>query len=187
MKIINDVEIIESVKKGNINDFNLLIDAYKNKAYSMLKRMLKNEFDAEEVLQDCFLKAYYSLDKFQFKSKFSTYFYKIVYNSAITKLSGKKRQIEQAMNSVDDFNDLIDENESIGSSNELNEMITGLIEKLPPKYAAVINLFYLEQLSIKEISDVMETTESNIKILLHRSRNTLKDIIIKNNLQEELL
>ena len=187
MKEINDVEIIESVKKGNINDFNLLIDAYKNKAYSMLKRMLKNEFDAEEVLQDCFLKAYYSLDKFQFKSKFSTYFYKIVYNSAITKLSGKKRQIEQAMNSVDDFNDLIDENISTGSRDELNEMITGIIEKLPPKYAAVINLFYLEQLSIKEISDVMETTDSNIKILLHRSRNALKDIIVKNNLQEELL
>ena len=187
MKEINDVEIIESVKKGNINDFNLLIDAYKNKAYSMLKRMLKNEFDAEEVLQDCFLKAYYSLDKFQFKSKFSTYFYKIVYNSAITKLSGKRRQIEQNMDSVDDLNELIDKNDTIGSSNELNELITGIIEKLPPKYAAVINLFYLEQLSIKEISDVMETTDSNVKILLHRSRNALKDIIVKNNLQEEFL
>lgn len=187
MKEINDVEIIESVKKGNINDFNLLIDAYKNKAYSMLKRMLKNEFDAEEVLQDCFLKAYYSLDKFQFKSKFSTYFYKIVYNSAITKLSGKRRQIEQNMDSVDDLNELIDKNDTIGSSNELNELITGIIEKLPPRYAAVINLFYLEQLSIKEISDVMETTDSNVKILLHRSRNALKDIIVKNNLQEEFL
>ena len=91
------------------------------------------------------------------------------------------------MDSVDDLNELIDKNDAIGSSNELNELITGIIEKLPPRYAAVINLFYLEQLSIKEISDVMETTDSNVKILLHRSRNALKDIIVKNNLQEEFL
>ncbi|MDP4115064.1 MAG: RNA polymerase sigma factor [Bacteroidota bacterium] len=187
MKEINDVEIIESIKKGNINDFNLLIDAYKNKAYSMLKRMLKNESDAEEILQDCFLKAYYSLDKFQYKSKFSTYFYRIVYNSAITKLSGKKRLIEQAMDSVDDHYDLIDESYSFENNKELSEKLNEIIEKLPPKYSAVLNLFYLEQLSIKEICEIMATTESNIKVLLYRSRNALKEIIIKNNLQEELI
>lgn len=185
MKEINDVEIIESIKKGNIKDFNLLIDSYKNKAFSMLKRMLKNEFDAEEVLQDCFLKAYYALNNFQYKSKFSTYFYRIVYNAAITKLTGKKRQMEQAMDSVDDHFDLID-NSDYNNNKELSENLNEIIEKLPPKYSAVINLFYLEQLSIKEICEIMDTTEANIKVLLYRSRNTLKEIIIKNNLLEEL-
>ena len=55
MNNLSDVEIIESVKKGNQADYSVLIDRYKNKAFTMLKRMLKNEFDAEEVLMDCFL------------------------------------------------------------------------------------------------------------------------------------
>ena len=64
MKNLSDVEIIESVLKGNSADFIFLVDRYKNKAFSMLKRMLKSHEDAEEVLQDCFLKAYNNLSTF---------------------------------------------------------------------------------------------------------------------------
>ena len=73
MKNLTDIEIIESVKKGNQSDYALLIDRYKNKAFSLLVRMLKNEMESEEVLQDCFLKAYNSLDSFRQESKFSTW------------------------------------------------------------------------------------------------------------------
>ena len=106
MKNLTDVEIIESVKKGNQADYSILIDRYKNKAFTMLKRMLKNDFDAEEVLMDCFLKAYNNLNTFKFESKFSTWFYRIVYNSALTKLSSAKRKIENEMSSVDDLHHL---------------------------------------------------------------------------------
>ena len=80
MKNLTDVEIIESVKKGNQADYTVLIDRYKNKAFTMLKRMLKNDFEAEEVLMDAFLKAYNNLSSFKFEAKFSTWFYRIVYN-----------------------------------------------------------------------------------------------------------
>ena len=92
MKKLSDWEIIESVKKGNQSDYSIIIDRYKNKAFSLLKRMLKNELDAEEVLQDCFVKAYNSLSKFKGDAKFSTWFYRIVYNTALTKLSSKKKK-----------------------------------------------------------------------------------------------
>jgi len=91
---ITDQEVIESVKKGNQADYSIIVDRYKNKAFSLLRRMLKNDFDAEEVLQDCFLKAYNSLNSFKGESKFSTWFYRIVYNTALTKLSSKKRKTE---------------------------------------------------------------------------------------------
>ena len=80
MKNLTDIEIIESVQKGNAADFAILVDRYKNKAFSMLKRMLKNEQEAEEVLQDCFLKSFQSLNSFRGDAKFSTWFYKITYN-----------------------------------------------------------------------------------------------------------
>ena len=58
MKDLSDLEIIESVRNGNHSDYSILIDRYKNRAFSLLNRMLKNEMDAEEVLQDSFLKAF---------------------------------------------------------------------------------------------------------------------------------
>ncbi len=92
MKNLSDLEIIESVLRGNHSDFSLLINRYKNKAFSLLKRMLKNEMEAEEVLQDCFLKAFNGLKSFKQESKFSTWFYRIVYNSALTRLSSSKKK-----------------------------------------------------------------------------------------------
>ena len=62
-----------------------------------------------------------------------------------------------------------------------------MIEKLPPSYSTVINLFYMEEMSCEEISKVMNTSVSNVKVMLHRSRSALKDIIIKKNLIPELL
>ena len=90
MKILSDIEIIESVKKGNQSDYALLVDRYKDKAFSLVKSIVKNDMEAEEILQDCFLKAYNSLKKFRAESKFSTWFYRIVYNTSLTRVSNKK-------------------------------------------------------------------------------------------------
>jgi RNA polymerase sigma-70 factor (ECF subfamily) len=78
MKKLSDQEILDSVIRGNQADYSIIVDRYKNKAFSLLKRMLKNEQDAEETLQDCFLKAYNSLSNFKGEAKFSTWFYRIV-------------------------------------------------------------------------------------------------------------
>ena len=69
MKKLSDIEIIDSVLKGNQGDFVLLIDRYKDKAFSLLKRLLKNEMDAEDALQDSFLKAFNGLSSFRKDSK----------------------------------------------------------------------------------------------------------------------
>ena len=97
MKNLSEYEIIESVKKGNHGDFALLIDIYKDRAFTLLKKMLKNEMDAAEALQDTFLKVYNSLNNFRADSQFSTWFYKIVYNTALTIISNKKRKIVMEM------------------------------------------------------------------------------------------
>jgi RNA polymerase sigma-70 factor (ECF subfamily) len=188
MKDISDSEIIESVRKGNHSDYSLLIDKYKNKAFSMLKRMLKNDMDAEEVLQDSFLKAYNGLNNFRKEAKFSTWFYRIVYNSALTRLSSKRRRIEMEMSSIDDQPDLISSYDSEDSDKtDFNKFINDTIEQLPPKYASVINLFYLEGMSCEEISEVMSSTVSNVKVILHRSRNALKDLLIAKDYVKEIL
>ena len=188
MRNLSDQEIIDSVRKGNEADYSIIVDRYKNKAFSLLKRMLKNEFDAEEVLQDCFLKAYHSLGSYKGESKFSTWFYRIAYNTALTKLASKKRKIETEMSSLDNHLNLVNENDNIVAEKEdLTKFINNLVSRLPERHAAIINLFYLDEMSCEEISEVMNISVSNVKVMLHRSRNALKDLIMKDNLAEELI
>jgi RNA polymerase sigma-70 factor (ECF subfamily) len=188
MRNLSDQEIIDSVKKGNDTDYSILVDRYKNKAFSMLKRMLKNQFDAEEVLQDCYLKAYNSLNSFKGEAKFSTWFYRIVYNTALTKLSSKKRKTESEMSSVEDHFNLESEyNVDDIEKKDIQEFIQDTINKLPERYAAVISMFYMNEMSIEEISEVMGISITNSKVLLHRSRNSLRDLIINSKLAKELI
>jgi RNA polymerase sigma-70 factor, ECF subfamily len=188
MKKHSDLEIIDSVLRGNQSDYSIIIDRYKNKAFSMLKRMMKNEQDAEEILQDCFVKAYNSLSNFKGEAKFSTWFYRIVYNTALTRLSSKKRKTESEMSSIDEhFNLKSDYDYRISEKDNLSVIVNDLVNQLPEKYSAVINLFYLNEMSCEEISKVMDISVSNVKVLLHRSRNAMKDLIIKKNLVEELI
>jgi len=188
MRNLSDQEIIDSVRKGNESDYSIIIDRYKNKAFSMLKRMLKNEFDAEEVLQDCFLKAYNSLDSFKGEAKFSTWFYRIVYNTALTRLSSKKRKTESEMSSVEDHFDLESHHNADDiEKKDIQEFVRDIITKLPERHSAIITMFYLNEMSIEEISEVMQITVSNVKVMLHRSRNSLRDLVLKSKLAEELL
>lgn len=187
MKDLTDLEIIASVKRGNQADYAIIIDRYKNKAFSLVKRMLKNEMEAEEVLQDCFLKAYYALNSFKQEAKFSTWFYRIVYNTTLSKISARKRKIENEMSSLEDhFNLESNYDFRVTENSDLASFVNVMLEKLPSNYSSVLNLFYLNEMSCEEISEVMNISVSNVKVMLHRSRNALRDLIIKKNLMREL-
>jgi RNA polymerase sigma-70 factor (ECF subfamily) len=188
MRNLTDIEIIESVKRGNTADFSLLIKRYKDKAFSLLRRLLKNEMDAEEALQDCFLKAFNSLNDFRQDAKFSTWFYRIVYNTGLTVLASRKRKVEQEMMSIDENFDIASfDSEIYATSENARTYILKIVDKLPIRNAIVVILFYVDGLSLNEISQVIGTSLVNTKVLLHRSRNALRDLLLKHNYQEEML
>jgi len=188
MKNLSDIEIIESIRRGNKSDYALLVERYRNKAFSMLKRLLKNQMDAEEALQDSFLKAFSSLNSFKGDSKFSTWFYRIVYNTAMTIINAKKRKTEKEMISInEDFEIESYDNEIYSKSENVYQYVIKMVEKLPPRNALIIILYYIDDMNLHEISQVMGMSLVNVKVMLHRSRNALKDLVIKHNLQEELI
>ena len=185
MKKLSDIEIIDSVLKGNQGDYALLIDRYKDKAFSLLKRLLGNEMDAEEALQDSFLKAYNSLAGFRRASKFSTWFYRITYNTGLTVVASKKRKVEQQMTSIDEHFELGDfDTEVYSTTTNVKEYLLKMIDKLPIRNALVLILFYIDDMSLNEICQVMDISLVNAKVLLHRSRNSLRDLLLKHNYQE---
>jgi RNA polymerase sigma-70 factor (ECF subfamily) len=188
MNKLSDNEIIESVLKGNENDYALIIDKYKDRAYSLLIGIVKNNLDAEEALQDSFIKAFNALSSFRKDSKFSTWFYRIVYNTGITIISNKKRKIEMEMSSIDEMPYLNEKDSEIYSlADGAKEYLLNLVDQLPVRNSLVLILFYLDGFSLKDISEVLNLSLVNTKVLLHRSRNLLRELLLAHNYQEELL
>ncbi|GBD90136.1 ECF RNA polymerase sigma factor SigW [bacterium BMS3Abin04] len=188
MRKLCDNDIIESIQKGNRDDFALLVDKYKDKAFNLLRRMLRNEMDAEEVLQDSFLKAFMSMNNFRHESKFSTWFYRIVYNTGLSFLQSKRKKTELKLDSLEDHNYLNYEDGKILAVEENSiKYLSLIIDKLPIRNALVIILYYIDDLKLSEISEILDISLVNAKVLLHRSRNILRDLIFKHNYQKELL
>lgn len=183
----SDTELIDSVLRGNLSDYNVLIDRYKDKAFGLLRRMLKNEMDAEEALQDSFVKAYAGLKSFRKESEFSTWLYRIVYNTALNRVKSKRYRTDRKSDSIDQFYDLKSESRTGLEKKETSGIVAELVNSLPEKYSAVIDLFYMQGLSIEEISEITGESVSNVKVKLFRARKQLKEKIEKQGLKEELL
>ena len=88
----NDQVYIDSILNGDANAFAVLVDRYKDLVYTLALRMMKHREEAEEVAQDTFIKVYKSLDKFKGESKFSTWIYRVAYNTCLDRLKKNKRQ-----------------------------------------------------------------------------------------------
>lgn len=171
----DDQIYLEQIRNGNTNAYAMLINKHKTMAFNVALRITRNREDAEEVIQDAFLKVYYSLKDFEGKSKFSTWLYKIVYNQAISKI--RKKSIAQS-----DVDDEIISNFTVGEiSRDLNYLasedqsryINLALAKLPEEDSAIVTLFYLNESSVEEVSEITGLSESNVKVKLHRSRKKM--------------
>ena len=188
MTTYSDNELIKSIKNGNQSDYSKLVDRYKDRAFTLANSIIKNEMESEEILQDCFLKAFNSLNKFRFESKFSTWFYRIVFNTSLTRINNKKRKTESNFLSLDEFeNTLTYDKINDYRKSEISEALSLLVCKLPNNYSVVINLYYLEQMSCNEIGAIIDESVNNVKVLLYRARNALRNIVFENNYTQELL
>lgn len=171
----SDQIYIDKVLQGDTNAFAYLINKYKNMAYTLAIKVVKNHEDAEEVAQDSFLKAYEKLGSFQGNSKFSTWLYTIIYRNAITKIRKKKV-------TTSDIDDYVMDNYSEGhdfpqieaiKNGEQQKYVREAIDRLPEKDALLITLFYMNESSIEEIEQITNLTQSNIKVILFRARKKL--------------
>ena len=167
---------IERVRKGDSASYAFLVNKYKNMAFTVALKIVNNREDAEDILQESFLKAYQQIHTFEYKSKFSTWFYTIVYRTAIAKLPGKKVQFF----TIDDEtheNYFTDEASNPVESFEIGEeqrYVKEAIRRLPQSEALLITLYYLNENSLKEIEEITGLNVNNIKIKLFRARKKLE-------------
>jgi RNA polymerase sigma factor (sigma-70 family) len=181
MDHLSDATIIDQVMAGNQRLFARLIDRYNAMAYTLAYRILDNREDAEEVVQDSFVKAYEHLGNFRQKSKFSTWLYRIVYNTAITRTRNRRPGIQEIDGVVFQVPDTQWSDELVFgyTPEEAGELVRKMLAFLPEEDRVIITLYYLNESGIDEIHTITGLSKTNIKVRLFRARKKLQDCIAR--------
>lgn len=169
-----DEEFIKRILNGDSNAYSYFVDKYKDVAYSIAYRVVHDAHDAEEIIQDAFVKAYQAIDTLKDKGKYSTWLYKIVYNVALSrcrKMKVQKDSIEEVESemSIDQVYTQLNKIEK----DDQKKFIQMSLDQLDESENIILTLFYLNENSVEEISNITGISKSNIKIKLHRARKKL--------------
>lgn len=175
----NDLEFVKQIRKGDMLAFRNLVEKYKDVSFSLACSVLKDEDEAEDVLQEVFMKVLNNIKKFRFDSSFSTWLYRIVVNTCLNvKVKNKKHlydDLSEVENLQSDYESLLDKY----SKKERTAYITATFKLMRPDEALLLRLYYLCELSIAEIREVTDFTEPNIKVILYRGRKNMYRILNK--------
>ncbi|MDG2193943.1 MAG: sigma-70 family RNA polymerase sigma factor [Polaribacter sp.] len=183
-----DEYYIEKTLHGDVNAFAFLVERYKDMVFTLAVKMTRSREDAEEISQDSFIKVYKYLSKFKGDSKFSTWLYKISYNTCLDSIKKNAYQRNQVV--IDDVTEnQLASVETILDGIEKKEraaVINTCLNQLPEEEKAVLVFFYFKELSLKEIVEITSITEANVKVKLHRARKKLLSIV-KNTVEPEII
>lgn len=173
---------IKRILNGETELYASFLDRYSRPIYSLVVQIVSSAEDAEEVVQDVFLKAFRSLHTYRGDSAFSTWLYRIAYNLAIASTRKKKYEVfyieENSINNVPD-----EEANSILFPSDDEERIAKLsqaINLLSAEDKALITLFYYEEKSVDEVAEIAKLSAANVKVRLHRVRKKLY-VLLNNN------
>jgi RNA polymerase sigma factor, sigma-70 family len=180
---LSDIELINKTIAGDQSAYADLVKRHQRFVFTLAMRFTKSREDAEEVAQDCFVKAYRSLDSFKKESKFSTWLYTIAYTTAMTSL--RKKRLDTA--SIDDEDTHIQiENTSSGydvnnaENRSRSFYLNQAIGQLTADDATIITLFYKGEQSTEEIAQALGIEANSVKIKLFRARQRLKEKLERN-------
>jgi RNA polymerase sigma factor (sigma-70 family) len=180
---LSDITLIEQTLAGNQAAYADLVKRHQRFVFTLAMRFAKGREDAEEIAQDCFIKAYRSLSSFQQQSKFSTWLYSIVYTTAMTFL--RKKRVDTT--SIDDDDTYIQiENKPSGydehnvENKSRSYYLNQAIDQLLPDDATIITMFYKGEQSLEEIALTMGIEANTVKVKLFRARQRLKEKLERN-------
>ena len=185
MQITDEQLVKESLKDKN--KFAILVERYEQKLLRYIKRLTGHyNHQAEDILQEVFIKIYRNLNNFDPNLKFSSWAYRITHNEAINHIRKKKESMPletddtETTNLINILEDETDVQEE-AKQKELATKIRQTIYKLPKKYREVIILYYLEDKTYEEISDILKKPKATIGTLLLRAKTKLKTYLHERN------
>ncbi len=171
-------------QNGDRNAFGVLMDRYQGKLHRYGKKFFSTQEDVEDVVQDVFVSVYKNIQSFNLSQRFSPWIYRIAHNAFIDNLKKRTRSPFITM----DFDTLLSHHvsdESVKNEHEQKEtkaMIDRGLDRLSSKYREVLILYYLEELSYKEIADVLRIPMGTVGARVKRAKEDLREYLQKNEL-----
>ncbi len=179
---VQDHELVAGLRKGDQACLQEILNKYTEKVHNLAMRIARNQEDAEEILQDVFLTVFRKVEKFEGKSAFSSWLYRITVNTAFMKLRKRKQtaaiSLEDITPGVKDswVSERREDSDAnfMASRHELREQLEAAIAKLPEEYRVIFILRDVDGLSNQEVGEVLGITVPAVKSRLHRSRLLLR-------------
>ena len=178
-----ETRLAKLARNGDRGAFAELVELYKDKIFHLAYRMLGNRHEAEDAVQETFLRVYTNLDRYDENQKFSTWIFRIGTNLCIDRLRKRKHttyslDAEMPDGEGVDYYSLLRSSEDTPEEqlvlSETQHQIRRAIETLPEKYKAVVILRYLHDMSLQEIGDVLKMPVTTVKTRVHRGREFLR-------------
>lgn len=176
-----DEMIAQLVQKGDIELFGVLIDRYEKRLAGYLKRFLRERTDITDIVQDIFIKAYTNIQSFDTTQQFSSWIYRIAHNEAVNFIK-KKRSLSFSFFDPDYLINYFKDKDNVGENIERIETkkeIEQVLDDIPPHHKEILLLFFYEELSYKEISDVLKIPISSVGVKINRAKKVVEDILSK--------
>jgi RNA polymerase sigma-70 factor (ECF subfamily) len=166
---------IKKVLAGDSSAFAVLVDRHKNDVFNICVKILRNKEEAEEVAQDTFLKVFEKLNTFKEEAKFSTWLYRIAFNTSIS----QQRQSKTKQLDTDDYfiemyleDELIDQL-NLKTKEEREKKLKFAISKLNGEQQLLLELYYDKGISVVDVAKITKLSQSNVKVKIHRARQKL--------------
>ena len=171
MADFDDIYYVRRIKDGHTDAFVHIVRRYQRMVFTIVSKIVSRKVEAEDITQEVFIKAFQFLDKFREESEFATWLYRIAYNTTISELRKRKHEftaIEDNFANMPDA-EIADAIDEISVEDKL-QYLDIVLKKLPPDDALLISMFYLNNQSIQQISDITNNSIANVKVKLHRIR-----------------
>ena len=169
----SDKEIIDRVLAGDTPAYELLMRRYNQRLYRLIRSILRDETEAEDVMQEAYIRGFYKLGQYEGRSTFSTWIGHIAVNEALARLGKAKRMEYRDFTASEEIPIVVDHAmnpEEQSASREAHALLERAILALPEKYRTVLMMHDVEQMSTDETAALLETTEQAIRVRLHRGR-----------------
>ncbi len=170
-------EAIRRVLGGDRDAFRVIVCEYQDMAYSIAMSVVKDELIARDVVQHAFVRAYNKLAQFRGDAAFSTWLYKILVNEAFRML---RQQGKDKMTCTDPLLDLVreyDPRDVVDDQQQRQYYVNEALMRMPPNESLALRLFYLEEKSLKEVSQITSWSVENTKVILYRARISMRMIL----------
>ena len=169
---------IQQALRGDAASFSYLVTRYKDLAFAIAIRILENEQEAEEAVQDAFVQAFRKIGSFRGDSRFSTWLYRIVVNHSLTRAKKRKRMVPYAdLELAENRIEAIESSYHQLTQQDQTKYINLALEKLAPEDRIVLTLYYLDEQTLAEVAVITGISKDNIKMRLHRARRKMYGVL----------